>query len=72
MLDIPMHVDAASGGFIAPFLQTGLIWDFRVAQGEIDQRFRNIKMALVYRVWDGSFGVRQKDLPEDLSFAFPI
>jgi glutamate decarboxylase len=29
-LDIPMHVDAASGGFVAPFLDTDLIWDFRL------------------------------------------
>ena len=28
--DIPIHVDAASGGFIAPFLQPDLEWDFRV------------------------------------------
>ncbi|WP_375474471.1 glutamate decarboxylase [uncultured Jatrophihabitans sp.] len=29
-LDIPIHVDAASGGFVAPFLQPELEWDFRV------------------------------------------
>ncbi|MFE0106723.1 glutamate decarboxylase [Streptomyces sp. NPDC059009] len=29
-LDIPLHVDAASGGFIAPFVQPDLVWDFRV------------------------------------------
>jgi len=29
-LDIPMHVDGASGGFVAPFLQPDLEWDFRV------------------------------------------
>ncbi len=29
-LDIPVHVDAASGGFIAPFLDTELEWDFKV------------------------------------------
>ncbi|MCK1796245.1 glutamate decarboxylase [Streptomyces sp. XM4193] len=29
-LDIPIHVDAASGGFVAPFLQPALPWDFRV------------------------------------------
>lgn len=28
--DIPIHVDAASGGFIAPFLQKNLEWDFRL------------------------------------------
>jgi glutamate decarboxylase len=29
-LDIPIHVDGASGGFVAPFLQPDLEWDFRV------------------------------------------
>ncbi len=29
-LDIPLHVDAASGGFVAPFLQPDLLWDFRL------------------------------------------
>jgi glutamate decarboxylase len=28
--DIPVHVDGASGGFVAPFLQPDLEWDFRV------------------------------------------
>ncbi|MGH9029591.1 MAG: glutamate decarboxylase [Acidimicrobiales bacterium] len=28
--DIPVHVDAASGGFVAPFLDPDLEWDFRV------------------------------------------
>jgi glutamate decarboxylase len=27
--DIPIHVDAASGGFVAPFLAPDLEWDFR-------------------------------------------
>lgn len=30
--DIPIHVDAASGGFIAPFIQQELERDFRVAR----------------------------------------
>src|SRR3954452_14038391 len=29
-LDIPMHVDGASGGFVAPFVDADLEWDFRV------------------------------------------
>ncbi|MBW8485422.1 pyridoxal phosphate-dependent decarboxylase family protein [Actinomadura parmotrematis] len=29
-LDVPVHVDAASGGYVAPFLQPGLVWDFRL------------------------------------------
>jgi glutamate decarboxylase len=28
--DVPIHVDAASGGFIAPFLDQKLAWDFRL------------------------------------------
>jgi glutamate decarboxylase len=28
--DIPMHIDAASGGFVAPFLHPDLKWDFRL------------------------------------------
>ncbi len=28
--DIPIHVDGASGAFVAPFLQPDLLWDFRV------------------------------------------
>jgi len=29
-LDIPIHVDAASGGFVAPFNSPDLLWDFRL------------------------------------------
>ncbi len=29
-LDIPMHIDAASGGFVAPFNSPDLPWDFRL------------------------------------------
>jgi glutamate decarboxylase len=28
--DVPVHVDAASGGFVAPFLDPDLEWDFRL------------------------------------------
>jgi glutamate decarboxylase len=29
-LDIPIHVDGASGGFLAPFVDPELVWDFRI------------------------------------------
>jgi glutamate decarboxylase len=29
-VDVPIHVDAASGGFVAPFLDPDLVWDFRL------------------------------------------
>src|SRR5580693_7220989 len=28
--DVPIHVDAASGGFVAPFIQPDLVWDFQI------------------------------------------
>lgn len=29
-LDVPIHIDAASGGFVAPFVNPNLEWDFRL------------------------------------------
>jgi glutamate decarboxylase len=29
-LDVPVHVDGASGGFVAPFLDPDVVWDFRL------------------------------------------
>jgi glutamate decarboxylase len=29
-LDIPIHVDGASGGLLAPFVEPDLVWDFRL------------------------------------------
>ncbi|EDV1506817.1 glutamate decarboxylase [Salmonella enterica subsp. salamae] len=29
-LDIDMHIDAASGGFLAPFVAPDIVWDFRL------------------------------------------
>ncbi|KAF2120306.1 pyridoxal phosphate-dependent transferase [Lophiotrema nucula] len=29
-LDVPIHVDAASGGFVVPFVNPGFLWDFRL------------------------------------------
>ncbi|CAN9086743.1 unnamed protein product [Alternaria sp. RS040] len=29
-IDVDIHVDAASGGFVAPFVNPGLLWDFRL------------------------------------------
>lgn len=30
-MDTPIHVDAASGGFVAPFVVPDLEWDFRLS-----------------------------------------
>ena len=66
-LDVPMHVDAASGGFVWPFLYPDSAWDFRL------ERVRSInvsghKYGLVYP-GIGWLVFREKtDLAEDLVF----
>ena len=37
-LDVPVHVDGASGAFVAPFADPDLVWDFRLAARRLDQR----------------------------------
>jgi glutamate decarboxylase len=65
--DVPIHVDGASGGFVAPFLQPGLVWDFRLSR-VASINASGHKYGLVYPgvgwvVW------RQADaLPQDLVF----
>ena len=29
-IDVPIHVDGASGGFLAPFVEPDVVWDFRL------------------------------------------
>ena len=45
--DIPIHVDAASGGFVAPFIYPGKKWDFRLEQVK-SINVSNHKFGLVY------------------------
>jgi glutamate decarboxylase len=45
--DVPIHVDAASGGFIAPFSYPELKWDFRLEQVR-SINVSNHKFGLVY------------------------
>lgn len=66
-LDIPVHVDAASGGFVVPFLHPDLHWDFRLPR-VVSINVSGHKYGLTYPgigfvVW------RSKEhLPEDLVF----
>jgi glutamate decarboxylase len=65
--DVPVHVDGASGGFIAPFVQPELVWDFRLPRVQSINASGH-KYGLVYpgvgwAIW------RDKDaLPRDLVF----
>ncbi|MGD0153478.1 MAG: glutamate decarboxylase [Thermacetogeniaceae bacterium] len=65
--DIPIHVDAASGGFIIPFTNPDLEWDFRLPH----VRSINVsghKFGLVYPGLGWLIFKNQQDLPEDLIF----
>ncbi|HCU92205.1 MAG TPA: glutamate decarboxylase, partial [Actinobacteria bacterium] len=65
--DISIHVDGASGGFVAPFLQPGIAWDFRVPR-VVSINTSGHKYGLVY---PGVGWVVWRDpaaLPEDLVF----
>ena len=66
-LDIAVHVDAASGGFIAPFLDPDLVWDFRL------ERVQSInasghKFGLVYPGVGWALWRDSSALPDELVF----
>ena len=66
-LDVPLHVDAASGGFVWPFLYPHSEWDFRLEQ----VRSINVsghKFGLVYPGIGWLIFREQADLAEDLVF----
>ncbi len=65
--DVLMHVDAASGGFVAPFLQPDLEWDFRVPRvASINSSGH--KYGLVYPGVGWVMWRTPDALPEDLIF----
>ena len=65
--DIPMHIDAASGGFVAPFLQPDLAWDFRLPLVK-SINVSGHKYGLVYPGVGWVVWRSHEDLPEDLVF----
>lgn len=67
-LDIPIHVDAASGGFVAPFLQPHLEWDFRVPR-VVSINASGHKYGLVYPGVGWAIWRDHSVLPEDLIFS---
>ena len=66
-LDIPIHVDAASGGFVAPFLDPELIWDFRLPRVQSINASGH-KYGLVYPNVGWIVWRNREALPEDLVF----
>jgi glutamate decarboxylase len=66
-IDVPMHVDGASGGFVWPFLYPDSEWDFRLEQVRSINASGH-KFGLVYP-GVGSLIFRERtDLAEDLVF----
>jgi glutamate decarboxylase len=66
-LDIPLHVDAASGGFIAPFIQPDLEWDFRIPRVQSINASGH-KYGLVYPGVGWAIWRNPAALPRDLVF----
>lgn len=66
-LDIPIHVDAASGGFIAPFIDCDLVWDFRLPRvksiNASGHKFGLAPLGCGWALWRES-----RDLPKELVF----
>ncbi|VAH71104.1 unnamed protein product [Triticum turgidum subsp. durum] len=65
--NVPIHVDAASGGFIAPFLQPELEWDFRLPLVK-SINVSGHKYGLVYPGVGWVIWRSKDDLPDELIF----
>lgn len=65
--DIPIHVDGASGGFIAPFVEPDIVWDFRLPRvksiNTSGHKFGLAPLGVGWVVWR-----EMADLPKDLIF----
>ncbi|TQK52753.1 glutamate decarboxylase [Streptomyces sp. SLBN-118] len=66
-LDIPVHVDGASGGMVAPFIDEDLVWDFRLPRVKSINTSGH-KYGLVYPGVGWALWRSHEDLPEELVF----
>ena len=64
---VPLHVDGASGGFIAPFLDPDLVWDFRLKWVKSINASGH-KYGLVYPGVGWIIWRDRQELPEELIF----
>ncbi len=64
---MPIHVDGASGGFVAPFLQPDLVWDFRLPRvksiNASGHKYGLAPLGVGWVIWRDA-----ADLPEELVF----
>lgn len=66
-LDVPIHVDAASGGFVVPFVNPKLEWDFRLEK-VVSINVSGHKYGLVYPGVGWVVWRSPEYLPKDLVF----
>jgi glutamate decarboxylase len=66
-LHVPLHVDAASGGFVAPFIQPDLEWDFRIPRVQSINASGH-KYGLVYPGVGWALWRDKEALPKELVF----
>ncbi|PFH56748.1 hypothetical protein XA68_16051 [Ophiocordyceps unilateralis] len=66
-VDVPIHVDAASGGFVAPFIVPDLQWDFR-CEKVVSINVSGHKYGLVYPGVGWALWRSSEDLPQELVF----
>jgi len=66
-MEIPLHIDAASGGFVAPFLQPDLKWDFRLplvkSINVSGHKYGMVYPGVGWVMWRG-----ESELPQELIF----
>jgi glutamate decarboxylase len=66
-LDVDIHVDAASGGFLAPFCAPDLLWDFRLPRvksiSSSGHKFGLAPLGAGWVIWRD-----KEELPDDLIF----
>lgn len=65
--DVPVHIDAASGGFVAPFLHQDVVWDFRLERvksiNSSGHKYGLAPLGVGWALWRET-----SDLPEELIF----
>eukprot|EP01024_Parvocaulis_polyphysoides_P053449 TRINITY_DN5326_c0_g1_i1.p1 TRINITY_DN5326_c0_g1~~TRINITY_DN5326_c0_g1_i1.p1 ORF type:complete len:424 (-),score=48.29 TRINITY_DN5326_c0_g1_i1:236-1318(-) len=66
-LDVPIHVDAASGGFVAPFVYPDLQWDFQLENVK-SINVSGHKYGLVYPGIGWALWRSKEDLPDEMVF----
>jgi glutamate decarboxylase len=66
-IHVPIHVDAASGGFVAPFIQPEIEWDFRLPRVQSINASGH-KYGLVYPGVGWAVWRDRQALPQDLVF----